>query len=98
MSNFWGAINAIRREATRLRTDPYLAGCFTAQEAAMEMDRAATVLEAAGKVGKERAVKYMSYIGIGAYETDGESTFYPPDKAAVEIRALLSALPDEVKK
>ena len=56
------------------------------------------VLEAAGKVDKERAVKYMSIIGVGAYETDADSTFYPPNKQAVAIRALLAALLDETGK
>jgi len=82
MSNFWGAINAIRREATKLRTDLYSAGCFTAQEAAMDLDRAASVLEAAGKVDKE----------------DKELAIHWMEDDYSTIRALLSALPDEVKK
>ena len=45
MSNFWGAINAIRREATKLRTDVYSAGCFTAQEAAMADDSEPSFIE-----------------------------------------------------
>ena len=59
--------------------------------------QAINVLEAAGKVDKERAVKYMSNIGVGAYETDGESPYTPGDKQAASIRALLAALPEEVK-
>ena len=82
MSNFWGAINAIRREATKLRTDLYSAGCFTAQEAAMDLDRAASVLEAAGKVDKE----------------DKELAIHWMEDDYSTIRALLAALPDEVKK
>jgi len=82
MSNFWGAINAIRREATKLRTDVYSAGCFTAQEAAMDLDRAASVLEAAGKVDKE----------------DKELAIHWMEDDYSTIRALLSALPDKVKK
>ena len=82
MGNFWGAINAIRREATKLRTDLYSAGCFTAQEAAMDLDRAASVLEAAGKVDKE----------------DKELAIHWMEDDYSTIRALLSALPDEVKK
>ena len=82
MGNFWGAINAIRREATKLRTDLYSAGCFTAQEAAMDLDRAAAVLEAAGKVDKE----------------DKELAIHWMEDDYSTIRALLSALPDEVKE
>ena len=79
MSNFWGAINAIRREATKLRTDVYSAGCFTAQEAAMDLDRAASVLEAAGKVDKE----------------DKELAIHWMEDDYSTIRALLAALPEE---
>ena len=61
------------------------------------LEAAIRILEAAGKVDKERAVKYMSNIGVGAYETDGESQFCPPDKQAVAIRALLAALPEVTK-
>ena len=78
MSNFWGAINAIRREATKLRTDVYSAGCFTAQEAAMDLDRAASVLEAAGKVDKE----------------DKELAIHWMEDDYSTIRALLAALPE----
>ena len=79
MSNFWGAINAIRREATKLRTDVYSAGCFAAQEAAMDLDRAASVLEAAGKVDKE----------------DKELAIHWMEDDYSTIRALLAALPDK---
>ena len=81
MSNFWGAINAIRREATKLRTDVYSAGCFTAQEAAMDLDRAASVLEAAGKVDKE----------------DKELAIHWMEDDYSTIRALLAALPEVKK-
>ena len=86
MGNFWGAINAIRREATKLRTDLYSAGCFTAQEAAMDLDRAAVVLEAAGtaREAKER------YIQFGLSEWGNYMT---------AIGALTgAALSDEVKE
>jgi len=85
MTNFWGAINTIRREATKLRTDPYSAGCFTAQEAAMDMDRAADVLEAAGKVDKKRAMKCWAFSTIAADDDGG-------------LLELIEALPDKEKK
>jgi len=80
---FDAAIERLRRSETQ--------GCEPDIEAAIR------VLEAAGKVDKERAVKYMSNIGVGAYETDGESPYTPGDKQAASIRALLAALPEEVK-
>ena len=94
MSNFWGAINAIRREATKLRTDVYSAGCFTAQEAAMDLDRAAAVLDAAGKVDKELRTKQVLR-EIGRCEENGHGEL---GDILNDFRALLSALPDEVKK
>ena len=90
MSNFWGAINAIRREATKLRTDLYSAGCFTAQEAAMDLDRAASVLEAAGAwVANIRKAEERGRRG------DCEATEALQEQVMVSLRA---ALPDEVKK
>jgi len=80
---FDAAIERLRRSETQ--------GCEPDIEAAIR------VLEAAGKVDKERAVRYMSNIGVGAYETDGESPYTPSDKQADSIRALLSALPEVTK-
>ena len=104
MSNFWGAINAIRREATKLRTDVYSAGCFTAQEAAMDLDRAAAVLEAAGKVDKAEALLVLGLLEQEWYDTSGEHGESPDPEAneimrprIAVIRSYLSALP-EVKK
>ena len=96
MSNFWGAINAIRREATKLRTDLYSAGCFTAQEAAMDLDRAAAVLEAAGKVDKRRfaeGIDEANQFGQLHRNVMGGYGLFIED-----LEAILAALPDEVKK
>lgn len=48
--------------------------------------------------GYKHSPETKANIGVGAYETDGESPYTPADKQAVSIRALLTALPDGGKK
>jgi len=83
MTNLWPAINTLRMEATRLRQTSKRA------EAAEDMDTAADVLEAAGKIPRhllQRAIGHMpdDFLAVAEWKLANDLSAALPDKPEKE--------------